>query len=305
MKLQHKVAIGGTVVVSAFILSIAAFSNLSPSRVPSGEVKVPGFGISEEYTVGNKAEMGYDSSISPVYPIVPEQESVAGDKEIKNYKLEMETKEFDDLIEKITLKTKDLKGYIVSTNIWMDESGQFSHKVGNITLRVPVEKDFEMIEYIKKSGEIKRESSTASNVTKQYMDLEAQIESLKNQEKQLNDFYSKAKTIEELMHIDGKMREVVREREQLERNFIGLKDQVTYIDVQLSITEVVVFSDTTTIQVKPVERIYKSFLNSFTVFKEILIDALVFIASLTPFLILLSLGAGLGIYFNKKRKGKK
>jgi len=197
-------------------------------------------------------------------------------------KLNAESKEFDNDIENLENKIHSLNGYISSHNV---EKTEEDGRRGDISIRVPQDKANDLIDFIKGNFQIVAESSQSVNVTTQYYDTEARIKNLESQEEQLRELYKRTEKIEEIIIINDKLNEVVGEKESLVRNFVGMKDRISYSTVDITIREVSEFTIIDSIDDTTMEKITKALSNSWATFKSVIVSVLVFIAGMAPVII--------------------
>lgn len=203
-------------------------------------------------------------------------------KIISMLKLNVESKEFDNDIENLENKIHSLNGYISSHNVEKTEEGS---RRGNVLIRVPQDKADSLIDFIKGNFQIVAESSQAVDVTTHYYDTETRIKNLESQEEQLRELYKRTEKIEEIIIINDKLNEVVEEKENLVRSFVGMKDRISYSTVDITIREVSEFTIIDSIDDTTMEKITKALSNSWATFKSGIVAVLVFIAGKAPVII--------------------
>ena len=160
-------------------------------------------------------------------------------KIIKTVDLNTETKTFDDAIEW-------LKSYIDSFNGIIDNSyidtGNMNNrnyrKSANFNVRVPAEKLDSFLNKIGDKLNVTFRQENISDITEEYSDTEARLNSLKIEEQSLNAMLKKAKTVEEMIKVEDKLSSVRTEIENITRRLKRYDKQVTYSTVHINISEV-------------------------------------------------------------------
>ncbi len=156
--------------------------------------------------------------------------SVTIDKKIKkNGSLSLYVKDVEESIAEIKDITNKLQGEIINSNVSKRVSGE---KYGYVTVKVPV-KSFEtaMSSYKKVATEVENERSNATDVTEQYVDLEAQLKNLRAEEDQYLKILDRAETVEDILNVTNYLSRV---RSQIER----IEGQLKYMDRQVDMSTI-------------------------------------------------------------------
>lgn len=228
---------------------------------------------------------------------------LADAKIISTHKLTIETKEFNETIESIENLAKDSDGYVSSRNIdTLTKPNNQRARVGYLTLKIPFEKADTLVKTLKEGLTVTKENSDSVDVTNQYSDLEATIKSLQSQEDKLNQLMERALNIEDIITIDSKLTEVIREKEMLTRNLLNLKDRVRYTTITIDIQEVKEFTTLEDAQDSLAKRLNNAFFGSLKGFVSFGENLLIFLVWSLPFI---ALGAGLVWVSVKVLKKKK
>ena len=103
----------------------------------------------------------------------------------------------------------------------------------NITLRVP-ENQFEAVmEQLKGLGKYDRVQSGELDVTEQYVDMEARLNTLQAQEVRYLEILEKATNVEEILNVERELGRIRADIESLTAMFNHLRDQVRYSTINL------------------------------------------------------------------------
>ncbi len=166
--------------------------------------------------------------------------AVATDRKlIKNVNLNVETEEFDKFLANIEAKVQLLGGYIENSEI----SGRSlynttSNRYASITARVPNTKLDTFITTITEQSNITSKSLSTEDVTLQYADTKAHIESLKTEQKRLNDLIEKAEDLDTILTLEARLTEVSYQVESYERQIRSMDNKVDYSTVYIYVDEV-------------------------------------------------------------------
>ena len=108
----------------------------------------------------------------------------------------------------------------------------------NMTIRIPSENFEKFISTLEKGSEkLLYKNISARDVTEEFIDIEARLNTKKEVEKRYIQLLSKAKNIKEILEVEEKLRVLREEIESKEGRLKYLKKQVSYSTVYLQITQ--------------------------------------------------------------------
>lgn len=167
-------------------------------------------------------------------------ESVAdtGRKLIRTVNLELQTKEFDSVIEGIAKNVRDIGGYIESSSVWGNSYTSVSTRSADYTARVPSDKLDEFIQIVDGLGNVTYKNEGVEDVTLQYIDVESRKKSLETEQERLLELLEQAGNLEDLMAIESRLSEVRYELENYGSQKRLLDNQIDYSTVHISVSEV-------------------------------------------------------------------
>ncbi|MEO7667072.1 MAG: DUF4349 domain-containing protein, partial [Dehalococcoidia bacterium] len=118
----------------------------------------------------------------------------------------------------------------------------------NVQIRVPAESYTAVMSDLRALGDVKLESSTTSEVTEQYTDLEARLRNLQASEQQYLDLLGRAAEIPDIITVQDRLNAVRLEVEQVQGQLQLLDDltDLATIDINISLPPLVV-------EIEPVE----------------------------------------------------
>lgn len=145
-------------------------------------------------------------------------------KVIKNASLSLLVKEVEETAQSIKNIADSLEGFIASSQVYEVSEGV---KSGTITIRVPADRfDKALIEVKKLAVKVEREDISASDVTEQFVDLEAQLRNLRAEEEQYLKIMDKATTVEDTLSVAQRLYDVRRRIEHIQGQLQYLAHQV-------------------------------------------------------------------------------
>lgn len=161
-----------------------------------------------------------------------------GRKLIRTVYLEMQTKEFDTVIEGLSAKVKEMGGYVESSSI-----GGYSYYYENtrsayFTARIPSDKLDQFVEQVSGFGNVTHKNENVEDVTLQYVDTENHKKALETTQERLLELLEKAENMEDLLTIESKLSEVRYELENYGSSLRYLDNKIDYSTVNVDITEV-------------------------------------------------------------------
>lgn len=127
-----------------------------------------------------------------------------------------------------------LGGFVASSRVYEVSAGV---KSGSVTIRVPADKFNEAITDIKKLAvKVESESTNTSDVTEQYVDLEAQLKNLRAEEAQYLEIMKKAFTVDDTLKVSRQLSNVRGNIERIEGQLKYLSRQVDMSTISVSMT---------------------------------------------------------------------
>ena len=171
---------------------------------------------------------------------VPEENP---DKIIYSADATVETTEFDETLAKIDELIQKTGGWVESSSIsganyYNISRGNAGNRNANYTLRIPSGSFDEVMSGLSSLGNVPYSHVYTENVTAQYYDTQARLDSYKTQEQSLLKLMEKAESVEDIITIESKLAEVRYSIESLQSTLNNWDRKVSYSTVYLSIEEV-------------------------------------------------------------------
>ncbi|MDO4466130.1 MAG: DUF4349 domain-containing protein [Bacillota bacterium] len=155
--------------------------------------------------------------------------------------IEMETLNLDEVIQKINTFTKSNDGYTQYSNIYKDYLNQ---RIYSATIRVPSESFDQYIVSIKELANVTSYSQSVDDITEEYFDIEARIDSLEAEKKRVTEFYEKAQTVEELTTVEQRLSEIDYELNSYKNQKKNFDTLTNYSTLNIYVQETKVYTET-------------------------------------------------------------
>lgn len=216
--------------------------------------------------------------------------SQMGAKIIKSGYLTVETLDFEETTSAITRRVQQAGGFISSSNVqgWSRSDAKYKPlREAHYKIRIPSERFEQFMTDVGELGNVTRNESWGEDVSSQYFDTEARLQSLTIQEERLLTILSKAEELKDIIELERELSSVRYEIENLTGTLRKYDNLVAYSTLEIHIDEV---EKITEIEEKPVtlwDKIARTFQNSIKNVTRVAEGLLLFLIGAIPFLILL------------------
>lgn len=168
--------------------------------------------------------------------------NVTGRKVVLTATIGIQTGDFDKATSDARKIPGDFGGYVESSSMYQTSTGQ---KTGTITFKVPQPYFEAAIDRVKTLGTVKSEQTGGQDVTRQYVDLNARLKNLRQEEQMLSDIMTKAGNVTEILQVERELSRVRGEIEvaTAELNYLGSLVDLSTITVSITEPEPVVSYD--------------------------------------------------------------
>ena len=162
-----------------------------------------------------------------------------GRKLIRTFDMNIETKEFDEVMAGIQAKVQELGGYIEQSSL-DGGSAYYSHynRYSDMTVRVPSDKLDGFVENVKESANVTYISESTEDITLKYVDTESRKIALETERDRLLELLERAETVEDIITIEGRLSEVRYQLESYASQLRTYDNLVDYSTVHIGIREV-------------------------------------------------------------------
>lgn len=264
----------------------------SSQNMPAPSSSAP---VSEEMRADNSMS---GSAESPAEMVKNPEE---GRKIIVTYNLTLDTKEYNESINKINELLRGNSGYTQSLN-----ESAYGTRYVTMVLKVPKDNAEDFLNGLANTESINiiDRSIDSSDVTSQYTDNELRLKTQREKLERLYALQRDQKDLETLLKLEAEISDTIYEIEKIELDLKNLDSKIDYSTINLTLREISTSTSTTT-KLSFIDRISAAIGDSiydFTYFFENLIIAAIF---LFPYIVLLVLIIILVRYiYRKSTKGK-
>ncbi|MBE6665259.1 MAG: DUF4349 domain-containing protein [Ruminococcaceae bacterium] len=196
--------------------------------------------------MGNTSEKAPTDILDPdfSYSGEDEKDSVVKDeteelrKIIKTYNLSLETKQFKEDSTFIASEAEKLGGYIASSSFSSMSNNAASSQSARYTIRVPSQSVDSYVALISEHCNVITSNLTTEDITDSYYGIQAQIDSLVIQEKNLIEMLEKADNLYDMIALDDKLSEIRAKINELNYKLQNMDKSANYSYVYISLKEV-------------------------------------------------------------------
>ncbi len=160
-------------------------------------------------------------------------DSASNAKVIVYSNLSMETKDLDKAVENIDSVILKYEGIVQSSSI----SNYHDLRAYYVTIRVPKNKFDEFVKEVQKVANVTYYSKSQEDVTDTYNTSQARLDSLKQEEKRVLEFYEKASSVEELITVEQRLTEIQSEIHYLEDSIQNMDARIEYSTLSVDMSE--------------------------------------------------------------------
>lgn len=162
------------------------------------------------------------------------QGAVTEQKIIKNATLDLKVNKAQAAVQQIEKETDLVGGFVANS---AQSKGQGDKLRVNMTLRIPSESFAEFLSFLESLGSAEHKRIYTEDVTQEYIDLSAKVESLTIQEKRLQEILSKASRVEDLLRIEQELARVRGEIDSYTGQLRYLTNKVDLSTIELTLLE--------------------------------------------------------------------
>lgn len=213
---------------------------------------------------------------SPSITNSPESNVTVGRKIIYSANLTVETKEYDKSIASLDALCTELGAWCESTNSY--GTAEHGNRTSYYTLRIPVENYKEFLSRQNTLGVIISSSENNRDVTEQYTDTEARLQSATLREERVLKILENADRLDDVLALERELADIRYEIESLTGSLRKYDSLVSYSTVSISINEVTVITPTPPATLTFGERLAKAFKSGIENFKDGVEDFIVAIS---------------------------
>ena len=210
--------------------------------------------------------------------------------------LTLESKDYDAARAALDAALAEAGGYMESSDEYANSG---SRRSLSLTLRVPQENYESFLAAVTATGNVTYKSQQAEDVTTQYMDIEARLDSLKEQRARLQELKASAENLSDLLQIESSLSDVQYQLESYQSQLDWYSDQVECCTVYLSLEEVQTY---TPVDESFASRLRNALLDGWANFTGGVQDLAVIIVGCWPAIVVGAIG---GVVFYRVRHPRK
>ena len=156
--------------------------------------------------------------------------------------LSIETKDFDGARQQLDETLDSMDGYMESSNEYTDSTD--NTRTLSLTLRVPESAYSAFLTSAEAAGSVISRSESADDVTTQYLDIEARLDTLTAQRTRLQELQASADALSDLLQIESSLSDVQYQIESYQSQLNWYANQVQYCTVNITLNEVETLTST-------------------------------------------------------------
>lgn len=145
-------------------------------------------------------------------------------KIIKEGYIQFQTNDLEKTHSMIVSEVNTLKGYISKENL-STYSDNIEHQ---LVIRIPADQFDELLKKIASSANVESKSVEMNDVTEEYIDVNARLNTKKELEVKYKELLKQAKSVDEILNIQKEIAELQSDLESVEGRMKYLNDQIQY-----------------------------------------------------------------------------
>ena len=241
---------------------------------------------------------GYETSEDGMAETGQEASGQYEQKLIRTYSYTFETLEFDSSMQFIDQKVSEYGGYIESS-----ETSGSTNRHAYLTIRIPEQKCDAFLNEAGSIGEIIYKSSSSEDITLNYYDTAAKLESLNTQRERLLELLENAASLDDVVSLEQHLSDVEYEINRYTTMLKVYDNKVDYVTISFTINEVqqiqVVEDDSFLTQIK------KGLAGNTSAVINGLMDFVIFLITGIPYFIIIGIVVVIVVWIVKKVKKSK
>lgn len=225
--------------------------------------------------------------------------------------LTMQTTQFDEALRQLEETIASLGGFVQDSSVqgntrtYADGTTAVVDRWATYTVRVPADQFDAFLTQAGGIGNVTDSGRSAQNVTSQYTDYEARLESLTIQEERLLEMLKESGDLESLITLEERLSEVRYEIESIERNLRDLDQRLAYSTVDINLQEVEVYTPTVPVQRTFGEKLADAFSDGWKGFVGFLSAFVLWFVSSLPGLVILAVVVVVVLVLLRRRRRRR
>lgn len=163
-------------------------------------------------------------------------------KIIYNAWADIETKEYDNSISTLNALCEKYGAYFESANSYGGHINSNSERRSNFTIRIPVDCYSDFVSEVGSIGTVTNSGENNRDVTEEYFDTEARLESAKLREERVLVLLANAGSLDDILALERELSDIRYEIESYEGNLRKYDSLISYATYTLNINEVIEYT---------------------------------------------------------------
>jgi len=162
----------------------------------------------------------------------------AEEKRIRyNSWISIESDEYDSAKTELNKIPEKFGGYFTNQNEYKSTIRGREYRTFRLTFKVPVEDFNSAIEEVKKIGDVKNLNVDASDLTLQYTDAKAYLDSYTAEKEKVEELLERAETVEETIRVQERLSELQRQIDSYQKQITNLERQTDFSQISATLEE--------------------------------------------------------------------
>ena len=169
--------------------------------------------------------------LPPDQAIVPPVDAGIPRKMTRDLTLTLEVATINDVVGKINQEVQHQGGYVAESQ----QNGSDDHSSAQMTVKIPTDKLNGLRDSLATWGKVLDQHMLANDITNQYYDSQARLQTLEAEEKRYLEILNQAKTVDDVLKVENALGNIRQQIEQLKGQLKLWNNQVDYSTVNLSL----------------------------------------------------------------------
>ena len=140
-------------------------------------------------------------------------------------------------VARLTTLATGVGGYVASSNVQVGTPGDVVPSSGTVVLQIPQGQFAAVVDQVRTIAKVTSMSSSSTDVTGQYVDLQARIDALQASRQQYLTILSRATSIGDILSVQSQLDTIQSQIEQLQGQLDLLGSQTTYATLTVSMSQ--------------------------------------------------------------------
>lgn len=203
-------------------------------QVEVTRIVTEGEAMAEEAT---PSPLGTPTAVAAVAGIPPaDQPALQQRLIIKDGRITIVAEDTAAAVEQVTQMTIDLGGYIINQRLFDDGRGYLR---ATMRLAVPVDRFEEAMRFLRTLGEVVDEAASGTDVTEEFVDLNARLTNLRATRDRLRSFLDQAENVSETLAVNEELKKVEEEIAVIQGRINFLRDRAAFSTIDLTLNPLI------------------------------------------------------------------